>query len=586
MVNRLVSVGDDFTLPAALKVADANLPGASKAAAIAAKADKAETVLKWKANTAYLAGDAVVSPAGDTVTAKANFTSGASYSAANWNLSPTYSTPAAVAAQVPPLVASAIAADGTVAAAAATAAGPAVDAKVAALSLVKTTDPGAPRDAKLSDVTVTAATTDADGRASIIEYSDGMVEIPLAKIGGIPYVIESRDDYIDQLVDVNGRRHELSMSKSGVVNDTVLARWKSRMGVAEPNNPFKVILDAGQSNSKSYISVPVTTEDSDPRLYIWDATAPGLAQMPASHRSMGAYAAREYIKENPNTRVLVVEAGEGSSAFSSTSITPPPAGYTYTAGVGTWDRTLTADPLNLYARMVAQFNAAMTAVKAINPSSVAIAWLWSQGEGDTTALTQAQYAAKLDDLLTQGRVDMSMPETPVVVGSMVPEWVNWYGPAPQREGIQSALTDTPRRLQRTAFVYGPEGLADWSATSPDVAVIHWSPQGQRVRGKLMHDALYRSKLNVATVKPQPPQNIKVTRSGSETTVTWEYPPTRATAFILEYSTDSGATWTAATLGGPVVLKHVMTVAATSAVWVRARSTNELGTSINSREVHA
>ena len=36
MVNRIIGVGDDFTLPAAVKVADANLPAASKAAAIAA----------------------------------------------------------------------------------------------------------------------------------------------------------------------------------------------------------------------------------------------------------------------------------------------------------------------------------------------------------------------------------------------------------------------------------------------------------------------------------------------------------------------------------------------------------------------
>ncbi|UXM92576.1 hypothetical protein [Paenarthrobacter sp. JL.01a] len=43
-------------------------------------------VPKWKANTAYLAGEAVVSPTGDTVTAKENFTSGTNYSAANWNV--------------------------------------------------------------------------------------------------------------------------------------------------------------------------------------------------------------------------------------------------------------------------------------------------------------------------------------------------------------------------------------------------------------------------------------------------------------------------------------------------------------------
>lgn len=57
-------------------------------------------VPKWKATTAYLAGDAVLSPAGDTVTAIANFTSGASYNAANWNYSPTYATPTGVIADI------------------------------------------------------------------------------------------------------------------------------------------------------------------------------------------------------------------------------------------------------------------------------------------------------------------------------------------------------------------------------------------------------------------------------------------------------------------------------------------------------
>ncbi|QDG88878.1 polysaccharide deacetylase family protein [Pseudarthrobacter sp. NIBRBAC000502770] len=54
-------------------------------ATVAAKADKADVLPKWKATTAYLAGDKVLSPSGDIVSAKANFTSGASYSAANWD---------------------------------------------------------------------------------------------------------------------------------------------------------------------------------------------------------------------------------------------------------------------------------------------------------------------------------------------------------------------------------------------------------------------------------------------------------------------------------------------------------------------
>lgn len=47
-------------------------------------------VPKWKANTAYTAGQQVVSPNGDIVSAITTFTSGATYNAANWLLSPTY----------------------------------------------------------------------------------------------------------------------------------------------------------------------------------------------------------------------------------------------------------------------------------------------------------------------------------------------------------------------------------------------------------------------------------------------------------------------------------------------------------------
>jgi GDSL-like Lipase/Acylhydrolase family len=47
-------------------------------------------VPRWKATTAYALGDKVVSPAGDVVSAIAAFTTGASYDATKWALSPTY----------------------------------------------------------------------------------------------------------------------------------------------------------------------------------------------------------------------------------------------------------------------------------------------------------------------------------------------------------------------------------------------------------------------------------------------------------------------------------------------------------------
>jgi len=47
-------------------------------------------VPQWKPNTAYAAGQAVVNPSGDVVTAIAAFTSGAAYDSTKWNLSQSY----------------------------------------------------------------------------------------------------------------------------------------------------------------------------------------------------------------------------------------------------------------------------------------------------------------------------------------------------------------------------------------------------------------------------------------------------------------------------------------------------------------
>jgi len=57
-------------------------------------------VPKWKPATAYAAGEPVVNPSGDVVTAKVAFTSGAAYSAANWNASTTYASAASVAGKL------------------------------------------------------------------------------------------------------------------------------------------------------------------------------------------------------------------------------------------------------------------------------------------------------------------------------------------------------------------------------------------------------------------------------------------------------------------------------------------------------
>jgi hypothetical protein len=74
----IVSVDDD-------SVANAITNGTQTRASLDA-AINVDALLRWKANTAYTAGTQVVNPSGQIVSSIANFTSGASYNAANWTI--------------------------------------------------------------------------------------------------------------------------------------------------------------------------------------------------------------------------------------------------------------------------------------------------------------------------------------------------------------------------------------------------------------------------------------------------------------------------------------------------------------------
>jgi hypothetical protein len=60
------------------------------------ESDVSASVKPWAANTAYTAGQAVIAPGGNVVTANANHTSGASYTPGNWTI-PAAGTAAALA---------------------------------------------------------------------------------------------------------------------------------------------------------------------------------------------------------------------------------------------------------------------------------------------------------------------------------------------------------------------------------------------------------------------------------------------------------------------------------------------------------
>jgi hypothetical protein len=104
--------------------------------------------------------------------------------------------------------------------------------------------------------------------------------------------------------------------------------------------------------------------------------------------------------------------------------------------------------------------------------------------------------------------------------------------------------------------------------------------GQAVRAREMaRDGLYRARLNAAASNPVPPQAVKINRSGSAVHISWSAPPCRVTAYNVEISTDSGATWSAVSLAdGPIATYCDTTAPPTAPVWVRSSTTNPVGTS--------
>ncbi|NII42098.1 hypothetical protein E9228_002756 [Curtobacterium flaccumfaciens] len=360
---------------------------------------------------------------------------------------------------------------------------------------------------------------------------------------------------------------------TGHVPQDVLDGWSARMGTGVGGLPIDVLIVAGQSNATKRSSLPVIVSDVDQRVLQWNAAAASIGVVPATDvQWIGNEFAREYVKNVSGRRLLIVPCAMGSTGFTTTSINPPPPGYTYTgnAAQGTWDRTLTSDPTNHYANMIAWTKVALAAAGS---GARLIGALWSQGESDRGPMSQTQYAAKLDDLIGQARIDLGVADLPFIIGSMVPETI--ANNSVSTTAINLALLDTPRRVTRTSYVWGPAGMPEYGN-----GLIHWSPQGQAVRAREMaRDGLYRARLNVAAANPVPPQALTISRSGSAVHISWAAPPCRVTAYNIELSTDSGATWTAVALAdGPIATYCDTTVSATLPVWVRGSTTNPVGTS--------
>lgn len=357
----------------------------------------------------------------------------------------------------------------------------------------------------------------------------------------------------------NGRTGFITLTEADLperLSDAALnATYGPQSGAAH------LIIGGGQSNNtQSDTTLPVAVADD--RLYKWDGA--NIVPLPATETYLLPAFARQYANTIPKGDwVVIVPCAVGSTGFTSTSISPAPSGYHYYPSPGTWDRALTADTNNFYAQMVSKTLAAKAAADAITAKPVTIdALLWSQGEEDTPFLNEAQYAAKLDDLIATFRTDVGDSLLPVIVGSMVPEYGYARGQV-NTANVAAALSNTPARTFATAFAWGPEGLPK------NGEVIHYSTQAQIKRGPLFLDGLYRARVNRAATKPVAPVGLSLVREASgQVTLRWEPPYARVTGYDIDFTFDGGTVWI------PGVLDKDSRLKATSAAlpWetVRAR----------------
>ena len=424
------------------------------------------------------------------------------------------------------------------------------------------------------------ATLDLTGRMAEATLADGTryfpsVQSDVAKLAGATYTTADGNNYADATVDLAGRVAEAVLS-DGTRYFPRLAVDSLTIGATTDTAPINVAIMAGQSNMayEWYDGTVPALHTADSRLMVWGAIEQAMLPVVTGHPDdVPKGIARAMRRARPDQAVLIVPMAVGGTGFTGTSLASPPAGYhTNTNGAGTWDRALTADPLNLVPVMI---NNAKAAIAAAGARLGTVTFWWIQGESDAAYMTQAQYQTALDDLFAYVRAQLALPNMPIVVGGLVPERIDAYSAG--EKGVVKAHIDTPRRLTCTAYQPGPRDYSKYGE------LVHYSKPGWTLHGQGMFSALQRAMLNVTTGAPIMPHNLIVKRLVDTVTVTWDAPPCRATAYNLETSTDSGATWTAQTLAdGPLGLSHTITVPAATRVSARISTTNEVGTSITTK----
>lgn len=169
-------------------------------------------------------------------------------------------------------------------------------------------------------------------------------------------------------------------------------------------------------------TVPIPTAWSPAKQPLFDVQTANVGY------SLGIDFAKQYQASHPGVTVGLITAAWGG------------------AGIDALDKGST-----MYANMISRTQWAMNygTIKGV---------LWHQGETDTTTATLANsYAGKLDQLVSDIRTDLGLPNLPFIDGNLA----EFYGTGPEHNAparvaqigtVKAALRGLPDRVDGTAFV--------------------------------------------------------------------------------------------------------------------------------------
>ena len=257
-------------------------------------------------------------------------------------------------------------------------------------------------------------------------------------------------------------------------------RWGRTRTDPREDGGYDVILVAGQSNAQGCgtpfnaaldIAIPGIDQYacSGPNIgTVVSAIDPLLHPAGAPAGAIGAVMefARSYWRDiRTNRKILIVPVAVGATSFGS-------------APDYSWDYDNVSSTTNL-AKLAIQ-----RATEAVNLSAKnrLVAIIWQQGESDRSLTPAFDYYAKLSKVLREFRAQIpTATNTPILVGSMVPKWIQAdHGP---RGEIDSQHRAIPWAFPRSVYVSGPTE----SAMSQD-ADIHYSALGAREMGRRLYTA--------------------------------------------------------------------------------------------------